>query len=277
MSAVRGGGTALLRDLADGRWVVGAAAASIVVWNCALRELPVSLPLVVAVFAATVVIYGLDAWLDRRSAPLPPAIGLSLPLALLLLVATLPFLRGMTCLALAIGLPICALYAIPLPGLRGRRPKDHPVGKVFSVAASVAVATTLLPAVESRTMPGALEFIAIALGTGVLIAWNTLACDLRDLPRDRRAELRTLATSLGDDRLRALLSAFAVVGIGALMISAFRSHTPIAGPLLFATVPLAVGLVALRAFRPTTAPWVWTWSLDGSFLILLLTPLAKIF
>ena len=108
MSAVRGGGTALLRDLADGRWVVGAAAASIVVWNCALRELPVSLPLVVAVFAATVVIYGLDAWLDRRSAPLPPAIGLSLPLALLLLVATLPFLRGMTCLALAIGLPICA-------------------------------------------------------------------------------------------------------------------------------------------------------------------------
>ena len=274
MNVRRGGRTALLRELADGRWVVGGAAAAIVVWSSSVRDLPSSLPLILAVGAATLIIYGVDAWLDRRSAPLPSAVRRSFPLALIVLVAALRFLRPETVLTLLGGLTLCALYAVPLPGLRGRRPKDHPAGKVLSVAASVAIATTLLPAVESKRPPGLVELFGLIVLTGGLIAWNTLACDLRDSIRDRQAGLRTAATSWGSPRLRRALQVAAVGGITTIVIAASALPTSaLTGAVLCAAIPLIGGLAAVQLLRPETSSWIWTWTLDGSFWVLLCTPI----
>ena len=261
----------LLRVAVESRLIVGAAAAALTVATSRILGVPVSGALLATVMAATIVIYGLDRVLDRRSepGPLPRTTVASTAGATVALFALLTALRSETVLAIAVGLPACILYAVPL-GRGGdrserRRPKDHPLGKALYVATAVTGATVLLPLLESGRPPSPVALTtAIAWVFTVLLA-NAVACDLRDEEPDRRAGLETIATRTGTERTRAQL-------VIALLLLGSTSAAAVIGawipPVCLAVIALALVAVArLRAHHPR---WVWGLCLDGAFLPLLL-------
>ena len=259
----------LLTLSVESRLIVGAAAAGLVVAVSRVLGVPVSAPLTLAVMAATTLIYILDRGIDRRSTPGP------LPRGILLvgvaaggsLLGVLPLLAGETRLAILLGLPLCLLYAVPLPISRPwSRPKDHPVGKALMVATLVTGATVLLPLLEAGSPVPLPSIIAALSWVFPILLVNAVACDLRDVEADRRIGQRTIATELGGPTTRALLALAAVALGAASLLGALLGLLP--RGCLVAALLLTGAIVGLGPERPR---WAWGLCLDGALLPLLLS------
>ncbi len=264
--------TTAISLLTEGRLIVGAAAAAITVVTAHALGTTAAPQLLWTVFASTVLIYDLDRICDRRgeAVGVPRTVWSTLILAGITLLVSLPQLRSETVLAVLSGLPLCALYAIPIPRLRGARPKDHPVGKVLFVAVAVTIATVFLPLLEGF---GAGDLLNLPAGRFLLaggwvflaILGNAIACDLRDLPHDLPSGLRTLPAILGSTGTRSLLITANVIFLVACACAIAFGELPIETIL-----PFAMALIALRFLRNHHPRWCWSLALDGAFLSMLL-------
>lgn len=249
--------------LVEGRIIVGGAAAAIASVTSSVLGVPLSLPLGVALFAATVLIYNLDELCDRRGGtPHGRRVARAMaPAACLILAAALPSLRTATALVLALGLPACALYALPLGFLGGARLKDHAVGKVGYVAAAVTTATVLLPCVEAGVTPTGPHAAIAAVWVFSTMLGNALACDLRDRERDALHGPRTLAVVLGGAPTYRLLVRGHLWALPVALGAVCLGLAPIA-----TVVPIAIMPLALRLLQSSAPPWAWGLLLDGAFL-----------
>ena len=273
--------TLLSSLLIEGRIVVGLAAAAITLWTATILGCPAELPLLATVCAATIIIYDLDRWIDRRGSAgaVPFSVAATFVLAVLLLAVTVPLLERVTNLALLFGLPLCALYCVPAPrwfplrSIAGQRPKDHPIGKALFVASAVTTATVLLPLFEANVLAPHLRLetgrlFLVAGWVFIAILSNALACDLRDHPTDLAARLRTVPTVLGAGRTRSILLATNVTIFVATLVMVSLGALPAATLL-----PLAIASIGLLLLSERNSTRVWTFTLDGAFLPLLFVAL----
>lgn len=244
-----------------GRLLVGAAAAAVAAIAGRVLGVDPSGALLLAVAASTVVIYDLDRILDRRSdgPHVPGAVRGTLAAALALLPVALAALPARCVFALLVGLPLCALYAIPLRALGGRRPKDRPVGKALFVAAAVTTATVALPLLEAGHVPSPRRLALAAGWVFAAILGNAIACDLRDRSRDAAAGLRTIPVLGGAERTRRGLQAAHAVGGAVTAVLAALGWVPVATVIPFAGATLVLSR--------SDAPRLAAWGLDGAFVV----------
>jgi 4-hydroxybenzoate polyprenyltransferase len=166
---------------------------------------------VIAIASATWIIYPLDPILDPRDRD--PGEGMRSWTSIRLLVAMIIFvtatidLRDETRLMAWIGLPLAALYAIPL---QGKRLKDRSITKIPFISLAVTIACVGIPWLQSgggQPLQITLLFMAMLL----LVASSVMVCDLRDRVRDQLAGLKTLATERPSGTLKLIRGLFMVI------------------------------------------------------------------
>ena len=255
--------TPILRSITERRIVVGLAAVTLGAVSSKWLALPISIPLLTTIFAATVLIYELDNCLDRRSSTNSSWVIL---LATTGTTATLflwqmSYLRIETQWIVMIGLVLSVSYAVPISRLGGLRLKDHPVAKSVYVASGVSIAVLTLPCIEAGLAPSATAAFTALIWCFLVILGNSIACDLRDLQSDQLAGLKTIAVSLGDQLTRKYLR-------NSYLIACFTFATLIYFDFLpeAAMIPLLLTLGSLCVLRSDHPRWVWGLCLDGAFL-----------
>lgn len=229
-------------------WLAGAAAAqTAVTFRQGLTPGAVGYRVVLLVFAATLLVYNLDAvlpfkhrqpagtsgrkaWQQRhRHALALLAAGAALVAGLLFIVDSwwryLPALLPLAALAL--------LYSWPLARWRGRRRalREVPLLKVFLIAGVWSAITVGLPllAMEHPLAEGA-ELLAQRF---CLVLALAIVFDIRDLSRDRAAGTRTFPVVMGQTRAKAVALAFLAVA----MVLGYERGVP----------PMSLGLTGISA------------------------------
>ena len=252
--------TRLGRFIAYDGAVPGGIAVALMLGTYALLDVPVHLPLLVAAFCGTLVIYQLDRVLDaspedrvnrpgrtvwmrqHRSYVWATVIGGAFGSG-----AMMPLLRWET-IALAGGLGLIGgLHVLPLlPG--ARRLKTFGRIKPAMIAAVWAIGAVALPLVEAG--------MSLTLGAGALLVYrfgfvgaNLLLADAADREGDRRAGLSSIATRWHPAQIERLVRGMLVVIIagGGLAIGAFGAPFLLAVDLIG---PLLMGAVLMRAHQP---------------------------
>ena len=240
-SALRRGLDALLYSSG---WLAGAAAAQTAV-TFRLGPVPaaVSYPVVALVFAATLLVYNLDAVLPFKHGLPAGASGRKAwqqrhrrGLALLALGAAVVtgglFLAGGWWRYLPALLPLAALallYSWPLVRWRGHRRalRDVPLLKVFLIAGVWSAVTVGLPTLAlHQPLPEAAALLAQRF---CLVLALSIVFDIRDLSRDRTAGTHTFPVMLGQVGAKAVALAFLA---GSLALALMRGTPPLGLALL---------------------------------------------
>lgn len=200
----------------------------------------------------------------RRAARLA-AVSALLVLGSALTLLLLPLLRGDLPLALLVGLgALCAAsYSLPL-GMR--RLKDLPWLKTLAPPAVVAAAFLLPPALR-RELPADPRTAGVAAWLLCLLLANMLICDRRDIPGDRMAGVRTIATALGETATLRL--AAALILAASLLALLLAASTPdLRRPwLALALVLPAFSWPVIFAARAPRTEGFYEWLVEGMFLI----------
>jgi 4-hydroxybenzoate polyprenyltransferase len=261
-----------------GNFFIAAAAAALSLQTEIVLGAPVRLdPLTGLVFFATLLIYGLDRlvtratedrvdmsprhrWIEARRGRLTAltAAGLVGTGVLALLMP----LRIFVALGALGGASL--MYALPLvPTPRGwRRAKSLPGLKIFLIAVVWATVTVTLPALDHR---------AELLGSTHLLSWTeralfifaiTLPFDVRDMERDRRADIVTLPHLLGVGGTRALALALCV-GFAALSLAQHGIDTT--GIAKLATIAVVAAL--LTGLDPSRRESYYGLAFDGTIFV----------
>lgn len=214
-------------------------------------------PLLAVVFFATLFVYNLDRlssgsgedrveesprhrWIHRHERVLQVSAGVSLVASA---VGTLWLPLEVTLALIPLGV-LALAYSLPVIPTRDRwlRLKDVPGLKVILIAVVWAVATGLLPAIETLEAPwssGVVEGVVQMVGARALfIAGITLPFDIRDMERDARSGIATVPLWLGVDWTRRI-AVGCIVAFGLLN----ASHTPL---VVSAVVTAGVVLAADR-------------------------------
>ncbi|RMF54565.1 MAG: hypothetical protein D6746_14215 [Bacteroidetes bacterium] len=226
----------------------------------ALQNWPVSFPLLVAAFAGTLLVYRADRrWWpgpeDKAMYTTTPGRRVGL-LAVLALLASLPYLKPATVGWAAVLGALGLLYAFPLGG-PDRRLKAWASGwrKPILVAGGWALGAVVLPWVEAG-MDWSSATLALLVYRFLFVLPNVVLSDRLDREGDRRAGLHTVAVRTPSwGRTAARLSA-GVAGTGALLAGAMGWAPPLL--LLDAAGPLLL-LVLLLVPEPSYGGWLgWT-------------------
>ena len=219
-------------------WLAGAAAAQTA---ATFRRWPGAVPswgVVALVFAATLLVYNLDAVLPfkhwqpagasgRKAWQQRHRWGLALLAAVAALVAGYLFLTAGWWRYLPKLLPLAALallYSWPLVYWRGQRRalREVPLLKGFLIAGVWSAITVGLPALAlHRPLAEAAGLLAQRF---CLVLALTIVFDIRDLSRDRAAGTRTIPVVLGLAGARAVALAFLA---GALLMGMGRGVSPL--------------------------------------------------
>ncbi len=209
---------------------------------------PRASPVLALVFCATLVVYNLDRlstasdedavdaterhrWVDRHRGLL---VGLGI-VAAAGVIATLFFVPREILYAL---LPLgVASIGYSLPVIWGRsgpyRLKDIAGLKIFLIAFVWTGATAFLPAVEIYDDPFRPAVAALCLERALFVFAITLPFDIRDMTRDRTADIWTIPLMIGRSRTRTL--ALAALGVFALCVVLHYGVS-----LTSSTLPLAI-------------------------------------
>jgi hypothetical protein len=185
----------------------------------ALLGVDVSIPLLIAAFGGTIVIYILDRTIwagpedgvgrnDLRGIDI-----VAVCLGAFLVGVAAPLLAPLT-LLLGAGLALlAAAYSLPI---FGGRLKEAGQGKPLIVAAGWAAGAVIIPAIESGQSSILVVMLLVAYRTAFILP-NTLFADLPDAPFDRHAEVVTPATM----QSRAGLRDLAIVSVTSALALAF--------------------------------------------------------
>lgn len=224
---------------------------------------PRASPILALIFCATLVVYNLDRlstvskeddvdaterhrWIDRHRRLL---VGLG-TVAAAGVVGALFFVAREVLYAL-VPLGVASLgYSLPV--IWGRsgpyRLKDIAGLKIFLIAFVWTGATAFLPAVEIYDDPFRPEVAALCLERALFIFAITLPFDIRDMTRDRAAEIWTIPLVFGRARTRLL----ALVILGAFILSVVLHYgvSPTSPTLPLAVSAAITGWLLWRADRP---------------------------
>jgi 4-hydroxybenzoate polyprenyltransferase len=258
-------------------YLYGAAAVAAFGWAiCALLGVNAA-PWLPLWFCAALLIYNVDRLraepadalnLPLRTASMArlrgPAILIAAGAGAVLLI--LPILRqDWRTLALALGgALVCLNYSIPVGGFRLR---DVPLLKSF-IAPTVIVAAILgLPVLHGGAWLVSWETARAAAWAWCYLLFNTLLCDLRDLPGDRACGVASLAVRLGARRtVRVLAALILALAVLALIGAGQGGSTGAAWAVLACAAPVVLIALVVRAVRQRSERF-YEWCVEGMLFL----------
>lgn len=173
--------------------------------------------------------------------------------------------RDWSTLALAVGgALICLNYTIPVGGFRLRA---VPLLKTFFAPSVVVAAILGLPALHGQLVPDAAATLVAAAWAWCYLLFNTLLCDLRDIPGDRICGVESLASRLGARRTARVLAGL-IFATSLLAVA----NAPLAGRhgacwLVIAGIgPVVLSILVAQALTRRTECF-YEWWVDGMLFL----------
>jgi 4-hydroxybenzoate polyprenyltransferase len=224
----------IMKHIVYGNWWIAVCAAALTqLAYHVLGGAGVSIPLLVFVFGATLVVYnlnmlsGLEAlrasgttsvrhrWCMAHERAMQVYMGLGAAMAM----GSFFMLSMRTWWLLAPAAVVAVLYVLPVVG--GAKLREVGLWKIFLIATVWSIVTVGLPAAQMEHWPSTLPLVSLCVERALFVFAITIPFDIRDLRTDAQKGVRTLPSVLGQGRAKAIavLALAVFVGMAALRVS----------------------------------------------------------
>jgi 4-hydroxybenzoate polyprenyltransferase len=173
--------------------------------------------------------------------------------------------RDWSTLALAAGGGlVCLNYSIPVGGFRLRA---VPLLKTFFAPSVVVAAILVPPALHGQLLPRAPATLAAAAWAWCFLLFNTLLCDLRDIPGDRACGVESLASRLGARRTgRVLAGLILATSLLAVANAPFAGRDGACWMVLAGIGPVALSFLVIEGLARRSERF-YEWCVDGMLFL----------